>query len=109
MKQGLNFGLKVTFEDLNFRNVEKIEFAFSQYIIGPEVVKKAEWNSDGNNNDAEKTGENEIVVFWKAEETYKFLPGKEFYMDVRIWIKDSKDNPSTEIVALTMDRTLFME
>ena len=46
---------------------------------------------------------------WTREETYKFLGGETLYMDTRITLRDSTDQPQTEILALKMNPTLFQE
>lgn len=43
------------------------------------------------------------------EETYKFLGGETLYMDTRITLRGSTDQPQTEILALKMSPTLFQE
>lgn len=110
MKQGLNFLLPVKF-GVDLSTVSSIEFQFKQtkeYVSEP--LKESIYSSDGD-GDATigqlEDGTEVILVPWTQDDTYKFKPGKEFFMDTRITLQDSDYNPSTPIVRLIMEPTLF--
>ena len=98
MKQGLNFNLAVEF-DINLDDVEKVEFIFSN--SSKSFQKLETWEG----NVKRKTGTNILLVPFTKEETYNFE--RTFYMDTRITLKKSKNQPETPIIELEMNDTLF--
>ena len=68
-----------------------------------EVFKKSLY---GTNGDVTLVNGVFLVPFSKAD-TYKFKQDAPFYMDTRITLDNSVDNPETEIVPLVMNATLF--
>lgn len=118
MKQGTNFILPVSIEyDLSL--AESIEFVFKQPKMGANNLAFSPKNII---NGIQKvfvypsaeatlstTEENVINLHWDIRDTYKFKPEEYIYMDTRITLKDSEQNPETEIVKIKMLPTLFKE
>ena len=104
MKQLTKNLLKMNFRGVEWENVEKIEFAFSQEI-GAIPLKVVEYPGDGTLLVSEGT----VGVEWTAADTEKFTAGKPFYADTRISLFDSDYQPETSIVKLIMNPTLFRE
>lgn len=104
MKQGLNFALRVNLKGIDVDSIERIEFIFRKMPTPTAVmVKKAEYPLDVTYEDER------FVIHWSAAETYKLKSGEKFFMDTRVTLKDSADQPETNIVALIMNPTLFEE
>lgn len=104
MKQLTNNLLKMNFNGIDLTNVSKIEFAFSQEI-GKAPLKVAEYPSENT----VLIADNMIGIAWTQEETALFKGGKHFFADTRITLNDSKYQPETPILRLTMEPTLFEE
>ena len=105
MKQGTQFVLPVEI-GLDLDSVSRIEFVFKQRSCkGFPSIKINTWPDDCNRQE----GQNIILIPWTQAETYKFMGGETLYMDTRIALKDSTDQPQTEILALKMSPTLFQE
>lgn len=102
MKQLTNNILKVVFPNQDVGLFEKVEFAFSQEV-GSTPLKLCTYPSDT----VIKLTDNSIGVIWTAEETNLFESDEPFYMDTRISYTDSEYQPSTPIVKLKMNPTLF--
>lgn len=102
MKQLTHNLLKINFQGISLDAVSKIEFAFSQ-DIGKAPLKVTEYPSE----DVLKITENMVGVVWTKEETALFRPGKNFYADTRITMKDIDYQPCTPILKLKMNPTLF--
>ena len=94
--------LKLNFTGIDWSEVSKIEFAFSQNI-GEAPLKTAEYPSA----DAFEVADNLVGVVWTSEETALFKEGKPFYADTRITLNSSEYQPETPIVKLMMNPTLF--
>lgn len=98
MKQGTQFALPVEI-GMSLDEVSRIEFVFKQKSCkGFPAIKTNVWPDDCTRQE----GQNIILIPWTRAETYKF-------MDTRITLRDSTDQPQTEILALKMSPTLFQE
>lgn len=105
MKQGTQFALPVEI-GMSLDEVSRIEFVFKQKSCkGFPAIKTNVWPDDCTR----QAGQNIILIPWTREETYRFLGGETLYMDTRITLRDSTDQPQTEILALKMSPTLFQE
>ena len=105
MKQGTQFALPVEI-GMSLDEVSRIEFVFKQKSCkGFPAIKSNVW-PDGYTRQA---GQHLILIPWTRAETYKFMGGEMLYMDTRITLRDSTDQPQTEILALKMSPTLFQE
>ena len=105
-KQGTTFSLAVDFTGLDLDKAERIEFIFRR---GPTnaspLIKRCSWPGEA----VREEGGRRILVPWAAAETW-LVPGDgTFYLDTRITLRDSTDQPQTEILALKMSPTLFQE
>ncbi len=105
-KQGTTFSLAVDFTGLDLDQAERIEFIFRR---GPTstspLIKRCSWPGEA----VREEGSSRILVPWAAAETW-LVPGDgTFYLDTRITLRDSTDQPQTEILALKMSPTLFQE
>ena len=91
---------------MSLDEISRIEFVFKQKNYnGFPAIKSNVWPDDCTR----QAGQNIILIPWTREETYKFLGGETLYMDTRITLRDSTDQPQTEILALKMSPTLFQE
>lgn len=114
MKQGTNFVLPVLIEyDLSL--VESIDFIFKQPIKAPtsfspkkvlEGVQKT-FTYPSDTATLSTTEENTINLHWSAKDTYKFDPEEIIYLDTKLFVKGSEENPETEIIKIKMLPTLF--
>lgn len=116
MKQGTNFILPVQIE-YDLEQVKSIDFIFKQAAL----KNKNEYSIRGILKGVEKTftypsetatlsetEENVINLYWTDKDTYIFMPeGEPVYMDTRITLNNSTENPETEIVKIQMLPTLF--
>ena len=103
MKRGTNCIFRVSFKDIDFDTVEKIEFIFKQH---GRIKKEFTYPSETAYRSQKR--ENEIELIWTQEETFKFFAAK-VGMDTRITLKGSFQNPKTDIKYFNMDETLFDE
>ena len=91
---------------MSLDEVSRIEFVFKQKSCkGFPAIKTNVWPDDCTRQE----GQNIILIPWTRAETYKFMGGETLYMDTRITLRDSTDQPQTEILALKMSPTLFQE
>lgn len=104
MKQLTHNILKMNFRGVSLSDVKKVEIAFAQKK-GEPPLKVETYPGDNT----VLLGENQIGVIWSAEQTALFTPGKPFYCDTRITLADSPYQPSTPIIKLVMNQTLFEE
>lgn len=105
MKQGTQFALPVEI-GMSLDEVSRIEFVSKQKSCkGFPAIKSNVWPDDCTRQE----GQNIILIPWTRAETYRFLGGETLYMDTRITLRDSTDQPQTEILALKMSPTLFQE
>lgn len=93
--------LKINFTGIEWSEVSKIEFAFSQ-SMDEAPLKTATYPNGG----ASKIADNLVGIPWTVEETAEFESGKPFYADTRITLSDSYQ-PETHILKLMMHPTLF--
>lgn len=105
MKQGTQFALPVEI-GMSLDEVSRIEFVFKQKSCkGFPATKANVWPDDCTRQE----GRNIILIPWTRAETYKFMGDEKLYMDTRITLRDSTDQPQTEILTLKMSPTLFKE
>ena len=89
MKQGTQFALPVEI-GMDLDDVSRIEFVFKQKNYnGFPAIKSNVWPDDCTRQE----GQNIILIPWTREET----------------LRDSTDQPQTEILTLKMSPTLFQE
>lgn len=104
MKQLIKNLLSMNLNGIKLADVERVEFAFSQNMHST-PLKLAEYPGNGTVD----LGDNMIGVVWTPEETMLFAAGQTFYADTRITLKESDFQPTTPIVKLKMNPTLFRE
>lgn len=105
MKQGTHFILPVEI-DMDLDAVERIEFIFKQEKrINSDAVKVNVYPD----NCTRQENKNVILIPWTQDETFKFASGRMLYMDTRITLRGSDNQPETEILAIKMNPTLFQE
>ena len=105
MKQLTKNLLKLRLSGVDMADVAKVEFAFSQNV-GSTPLKLTEYPGPGVI--AAEDG-NVLCVIWTPEETLLFEAGRPFYVDTRITLASTTYQPTTPIVRLRMDPTLFEE
>lgn len=104
MKLGLNTTLKVEIKHLDVDMVEQVEFIFKRMkTTTAKAIKTASYPENV------KLVHGMFYIPWTAQETYEIAAGETFYMDTRITLKDTTDQPVTNIVELRMCPTLFEE
>lgn len=104
MKYGFNTTLKVDIPDINVEDVEKIEFIFKRSKASTaKVLKEATYPNDVT------YVEGFYMIPWTSEETYSVEAGTKFYMDTRITLKTTMNQPETNICELIMHTSLFEE
>lgn len=105
MKQGTHFILPVEF-DLDLDTVERIEFVFKQEKrLNSDIVKVNTYPDDCTRQE----NTNVILIPWTRDETFRFASGRLLYMDTRITLRNSDNQPETEILPIKMNPTLFRE
>lgn len=110
MEYGMNSTLKVHFKDLDTDGIESIEFIFKQENKNDaEAIKYVNWQNGVEVDevfilDGDLT--NYYIPFTKAE-TFKFKPGKKFYIDARIHYANTFDNPHVAVMPIDMLSGLF--
>lgn len=117
MKQGTSFILPVWF-DYDLSQVKSIDFIFKQ----PVSKNKTEFSSRKIMDGVKKAfsypsdvatlstiDKDTINLYWTQKDTYKFNPEEPVYLDTRINLKNSIENPETEIIEIEMLPTLFKE
>ena len=112
VKQGTTLKLPVKFTGIDLDKVSSIEFIFTQHdFIGAPVLKEALWVKDDENETAFRstTMQNAILIPWTSGDTYAFEQKRNFFLDTKIHISGTEDNPATPIIALKMTPTLFEE
>lgn len=105
IKRGTTPHLSVRFNGLDEdAAVESIEFLFKQHASesAPALLKKRY----PDNVQREESGI--YRIFFTAEETRRFAPGKYMHMDTRITLAGG-DIPPTSIVTVMVTPTLFSE
>ena len=114
VKQGTTHRLDVSFsgdsDEFSLDDIERIEFVFKQQRSkDAPAIKTVVWDAGGSGDALRIPGTNTVSVPFSEADTYKFKSGKPFYMDTKISIEGSGDNPPTNVVQLTMNDTLFAE
>lgn len=106
MKPGISIHTKVRFS-ISLNAVSKIEFIFkNEPRPNAPVLKYEVWTADGSEGSCKRApGLNVILVPWDKDETYNFK--HEFFMDTRITLANSGENPETKMMLLKMEPTLF--
>lgn len=94
---------------LSTADVEKIEFIFKQDKQDGSPILKSALYEPGNPESDVVLQDDAFMIRWTMEETYRFAEGQTFFMDTRVWIYGTQDNPTTPIVSLKMDPSLFEE
>ena len=106
----MNSTLKVHFRDIDTSILESIEFIFKQDNRNDvEAQKYVVWNI-GEESDDVFTIDDDLTNFYipfTIEETFKFRPGKNFFIDARIHYMDTFDNPHVKVVPINMLPGLF--
>jgi len=111
MKQGISIHLPVKFDGLDLTETDEIVFIFKRACIKTaEGMKTSYWKSDGTGDCITKPNTTDtVLVPWSESDTYLFAENRDFYMDTKVTLTGSTDNPETNIVKLTMNPTLFEE
>lgn len=116
MKQGTNFILPVSI-DYDLSLVSSVEFIFKQPAKAPasfspkkilDGVKKT-FTYPSDTAVLSTTETNTINLYWSIKDTYRFNPEEIIYLDTRLILKNSTENPETEIIKIKMLPTLFRE
>ena len=98
MKQGIKFKLPIQI-GINLDKVEQIEFIFKQGKTTKEFIYPSEVA-------IRRPNDNIVDLSWDSEDTYMFKPTY-MDMDTRIYLKDTDEQPETQIVNLKLNPTLF--
>lgn len=110
MEYGMNQTLKVHLTDLQVNILESIEFIFKQENKNEaQAIKYVVW-TNGTPSEDVYTLNDDLEYYYipfTKEDTFKFLPGKKFYIDARIHYTGTFDNPSVPVVPIDMNRGLF--
>lgn len=111
LKHGISITLPVKFTGIDLDDVSGIEFLFkTENKETGDAVKTSVYKSDGTGDAQRRTDPSDIIdIPWTRAETYRFPSGKDLYMDTRITLADSSENPVTRILSLRMDESLFSE
>lgn len=106
-KAGITQHLEVTFGLETLEDISKIEFLFRQVNnMNGMVYKKSVYDPSDSSSDVTLV-DNSFLIPFSKEDSYLFKQNAPFYMDTRISLTDSDDNPETEIVEIFMNPTLF--
>lgn len=98
MKQGTNFKMNVQF-GIDLSLVDSIEFKFKQgdRFLLYHFPSESAYLTDNNQK---------VQLVWTYEDTFLFKAGN-LRLDTLIKLKDTEDNPQTEIIYVRFDPTLF--
>lgn len=101
LKQGINMLMPVEFEGLDLDTVESIDFVLKQW--------DTEWSFSYPSDIATRRNDTEsiIEIKWLEADTWKFKKNQDIYMDTKVHLIGSWQNPKTPIVKFRMDKTLF--
>lgn len=105
IKRGTNTTLPVKITGVDWDDVSKVEFVFKQeQSESAAAVKTAVYTPSG----AISRDGDVIYIPWTNEETYAFKRSAGYYMDTRISLASSSDNPNTGApIFLQFTATLF--
>lgn len=115
MKRAFKNSMNVQICGVDLDVVTKIEFLFKMHTspVSPatKLLTYIKNSPESEVDEPEDVSEGELKKYlftlpWSKEDTLKFRNGSPFYLDVRITLT-SGDNPTTTIVALTMEPSLF--
>lgn len=106
MKREINTYMEITFENVDFSTLDRIEVIFRQYR-DQGAIKEAVWRADGT-GDCLPGGEHSILVPWTRAETRLFSAERSFWLDTRP-TTDAGLDLETEMVELWMRPSLFEE
>lgn len=112
-QRSTNFDMPIEVENLDFSLVDSIEFIFKQHDIETApILKQALYLSSGTGSAKLIVTDTDpvkhiIMIHWTKEETHLFKPGEKFYIDARIHLKDTENNPPVPIVGVNMCPSLF--
>lgn len=110
VEYGMNQTLKIHCTDLQTDKLESIEFIFKQENKNEaEAIKYVVWTNGQTSTDVYVLNDDLEYYYipFSKEDTFKFTPGKKFYLDARIHYVGTFDNPSVPVVSIEMDRGLF--
>ena len=108
IKLGINIHLPVTINGIENDAVQEIAFLFKQRRDpNAEALKCAAYKADGSGD--VRFSDGVYYVPFSREDTYRSKPQTPFYLDTRITLKGTTDNPLTPITQLVMDTSLFGE
>ena len=109
MKQLTHFTMPVAI-GYDLDNVRRVGCRFRQYQTSEApALKSCVWDGDGSGDGVREEGRHAIDLTCTPEETSLFQPDEWFYMDTRLSLVNSLDNPETSVVSLKMTPTLFKE
>ena len=106
MKREINTYMEITFENVDFSTLDRIEVIFRQYR-DQGAVKRGVWRADGT-GDCLIGGDNSILVPWTRAETRLFSAERSFWLDTRPTTAAGSDL-ETEPVELWMRPSIFEE
>lgn len=111
MEYGMNSTLRVNFKNgIQTDILESIEFLFKQKNKNDaEAIKAVVWKK-GEETDDVYTLEGDLSKFYirfPKEDTFKFEPKKNFYLDLRVHYEGTFDNPQIDVVPIFMKPGLF--
>lgn len=112
VKGGFRKTLPIKIVGFDIADAESIEFLFKQkQRVSADELKIATWVNGAETEDVYTVDgvENTIFVRLTQEDTSRFKSGAPFFLDTRINVRDSYDNPLTPIVSVSADMTLFKE
>lgn len=117
MKQGTNFILPIQI-GYDLSQVKSIDFIFKQ----PTARSRGEFSTKKIIDGIQKTftypsktavlsstEANVVNLYWTEKDTFSFAPDEYIYMDTKIVLKESDQNPETEICKIKMLPTLFLK
>ena len=107
MKSGLTQHIGVTFDSINVSDINKVKFMFRQIKNMNGLVKKEEVYDPSDESSSVELIDEMFIVPFSLDDSYLFRQNAPFYMDTKIFLNDTEDNPETEIVELYMNQTLF--
>jgi len=107
MKGGLNQSIGVTFDSIDASDIRKVKFIFRQVKNMNGAIKKEEEYDASDESSSVELIDGMFIVPFSLEDSYLFRQNTPFYMDTKIFLNDTDNNPETEIVELYMNQTLF--
>lgn len=102
IKQGVNMNMAIPI-DTDLDLVDRIVF-----ITVQDVLHRQMWIYPSANA-TRVPDTNTVNLVWTWEDTFRYDPEKLIYMDTKIFLKNSTENPPTQKTFFRMDSTLFTE